>query len=414
MSSTHSTRFRPHWILMMAAMAGACGTASAQNFSLGVADANPLGIGNFVPTRMQLLEDTGGIESGIKGAFGTVVAMETVYDSNFFLAANNPESELSINLTPSLSYTTDPEGGAMWTFSVNYQPAFRAFLDNSDLNDIDQSGDLQLNFSGARTKASFFVNYEELSATDRLTGNFTSGSLFTGGVIASREIAARTSINGGLSYAQSQFSSGLDEGSEVLNTFIGGLWNASDRTSVGATVNYSRAESDNTGSRDSWALLGELRYRVGERIWLSASLGPEYSTDSQSDDSSMSVRGDIKARYIINERWSWVNSLRSATIPSPTDTGYIVNNYGFMSSIEHQLLKAVVTGGIEINYSEFEAVGPVTVARENEENLSLFVTYRRNFFLDRVSAYSTVRYNTNSGDSEWSQWLVSMGLSMPF
>lgn len=414
MSSTHQTRPCSHWFLMLAAMTGACGTAAAQDFSLGVADANPLGIGNFVPTRMQLLEDTGGIESGIKGAFGAAVGLDTVYDSNFFLRENNTESELSINLTPSLSYTTDPEGGAIWTFSANYQPAFRAFLDNSDLNDIDQSGDMQLSFRGARTEATAFFRYNELSGTDRLTGNFTNGSLFTGGILASREIATRTSIYGGLSYAQSDYSSGSGEGSDVFSANLGGLWSATERTSVGSSLRYNRTESDNTGIRDSWALLGEVRYRLGERIWLSASLGPQYSTDSISDDSTVGISGDIRSRYVINERWSWISSLRSATIPSPSDTGYIVNNYGLSTSLEHELLRATVSGGIEFNYSEYEEVGATLLTRDDEENLSFFLTYSRKLFSDRISAYSTVRYSTNSGDTDWSQWLVSLGLNLPF
>jgi hypothetical protein len=408
------TQARPHWIPMFAAMAAACGTAASQDFSLGVADSNPLGIGNFVPSRMQLLEDSGGIESGIKGDFGVMLDLETVYDSNFFLTANNPESELSVNFTPSLNYTTDPEGGARWTFEANYQPTARAFLDNSDLNDIDQSGDIRLRFQGARTRASIFARYNELSGTDRLTGAFSSGSLFTGGVIANREIGARTSVNGSFSYAQSEYSSAGEEGSNVLSASIGGLWSASDRTSMGSSLRYTLSESDNTGSRDAWALLAELRYRVGERIYLSASLGPEYASDSRSGDSTVSLRGDIRSRYVINERWSWVNSLRSASIPSPSDTGYIVNNYAFVTSLEHQLLRATVVGGVEVNYTEYEAVGTTTVARDNEENLSLFLTFYRNFFSDRVSAYSTLRYNTNSGDTDWSQWLLSLGLSVPF
>lgn len=414
MSFSLQTRPRPQWILMLAALTGACGTAVSQDFSLGVADTNPLGIDNFVPTRMQFLEETGGIESGIKGAFATMVSLNTVYDSNFFLAENDPESEVSLNLSPSLNYTTDPEGGAIWTFSANYQPTFRAFLDNSDLNDFDQSGNMQLNFQGARTTASIFASYSELSGTDRLTGNFTSGSIFATGIQASREIASRTSLNAGMTYAQSDYSSGGNEGSTSFGTFFGVLWRASDRTSVGSSLRYSRSESDNTGSRDTWALLGQLRYRVGERIWLSASLGPQFASNSESGDNTVNLSGDIGSRYVINERWSWVNSLRTATIPSPRDQGYIVNNYGLSTSLEHQLRRATITGGIEFAYSEYEAVGTTLVARDNEENLSLFLTYSRNLFSDRVSAYSSVYYRTNSGNSDWSQWLLSLGLSVPF
>jgi hypothetical protein len=399
---------------MLAAVAGACGAVNSQDFALQVADSNPLGIGNFVPTRLQLLEDAEGITGGIKGVFMAAVDFEAIYDSNFFLADGNEDSEIILNLTPSLSYSTDPEGGAIWTFMANYRPALRVFVDNSDLNDIDQAADMVLAFNGARTQASLYTRYNEFSATDRFTGNFNTGRIFTTGIMASRLIAPRTTLNGGMSYAISDYDSSIDEGSDVFSTYFGALWSATERTSLGGTLRYTRTESDNTGSRDAWALLAEVRYRLGERIWLSASIGPEFYTDSQNNEDGVSLRGDIQARYVINDRWSWVNAFRTANIPSPSDAGYIVNNYSFRSSLEHQLLRATVTGGIEFNYTEFEAVGNTLVDRGDEENLSLFLSYYRNVFSDRVSLYSTVRYNTNNGAQDWSQWLVSLGVNVPF
>lgn len=413
-TSKFQTRRRSCRFLVFSSLLGACATAAAQDFALSVANNNPLGIGNFVPTRLQLLEDSGGIESGIKGAFGVVVAASSTYDSNFFLSENDAESELSLDVVPTLTYTSDPEGGAGWTFNASYQPTFRAFLDNSDLNNFDQSGNLQLGFKGARTDATIYTSYSQLSATDRLTGDFTTGSVFSSGILASRRIAARTSINGGLSYAQSEFDTPTDEGAEVWSSNFGGLWDATERISVGSSLIYTRSESGNTGSRDAWALMGEARYRVGERIWLSASLGPEFSSDSESGDNNVSLRGTFTSRYTINERWSWVNSLISSSIPSPSDTGYFVNDYAFSTSLEHQLTRATVIGGIEFNYTEYQAVGPTTDPRDNENSLSFYLTYGRSFFKDRVSGYSTIRYNTNSGLVDWSQWQLTVGLSVPF
>lgn len=404
---------RKAWIRCLTALACACGSASAQNFTLQVADSNPLGIGNFVPSRLDLGMDSG-IEGGIKGAFGYGVGLETVYDSNFQLAENNEESEVSALFIPWLSYVSDPEGGASVSLTANYKPTFRAFLENSDLNGVDQSADATLSFVGGRTEVSLFARYNELSGTDRLTGTFTSGSLLTGGVRATRGIAPRTSLNGGLSYAQSDYSSGDIEGSRVFTGYVGGLWSATERTSIGSSIRYTQSESDNTGTRDAWALLAEVRYRLGERIWLSASLGPEFSKNSESGDNTISLSGDIQARYVINERWSWVNSLRTATVPSPSETGYVVNNVNITTELEHQLLRATLSGGVEFNYSDYESVGEILIDRENEENLGFFLSYNRNLFSDRIAFDSTLRYAVNNGASDWSQWQISAGLNIPF
>ena len=390
------------------------GHAAAQDFALRVADSDPLGIGRFVPTGADLLQAEGGIETGMKGAFALNAALQTVYDSNFFLTENNRESEVSVLFEPTISYTSDPEGGAIYSLTANYAPTFRAFLDNSDLNDIDHSGDVEFRMVGSRTDVTLFARYNELSGTDRLTGSFNSGWVFTGGVRAIREIASRTTLNGGVSYSVSDFDTGGIEGSTIYSAYFGGMWRATERTSVGSTLRYSCSEADTTGERDAVALLAEARYQVGERIWLSASLGPEFASDSGGGDNTVNLSADLDCRYIINERWSWTNSLRTATVPSPSSTGYVVNNYGFVTELEHKLLRATLRGGLEFNYSEYEDVGTALVQRDDEQTLSLFLGYNRAFFNERLSFDSTVRYTTNSGDEDWNQWLLSLGLSMPF
>ena len=183
---------------------------------------------------------------------------------------------------------------------------------------------------------------------------------------------------------------------------------------IGSSIRYTQTESDNTGTRDAWALLAELRYQAGERIWLSASLGPEFSSDSESDDNDVGVRADIEARYIINERWSWVNSLGTGTVASPSDTGYLVNNYNFSTELEHQLIRGRISGGLSFDYSAYQSVADVLIERENEENMSLFLSYSRALWSERVMFDSSVRYRVNSGDRDWSQWLVSTGLNIQF
>jgi len=378
-----------------------------------VADSNPLGIGNFVPTSMDLAE-AAGTEVGIKGAFLYGLGLQTSYDSNFFLTDEDEEDELTLFLQPWLSYTSDPEGGAAFAFTANYRPAYNVYLENSDLNELNHSADVSMTWTGGLTQISAYASYQQLSGTDRLSGGFSSGEVFSGGLRATRQIAPRTSLNGALSYSQSSYSSGGQEGTGIFTGSFGGLWAATERTSVGSSIRYTQTESDNTGTRDAWALLAELRYQAGERIWLSASLGPEFSRDSESDGNDVGVRADIQARYIINERWSWVNSLGTGTVASPSDTGYLVNNYNFRTELEHQFIRGRISGGLSLDYSEYQSVAEVLEVRENEENLSLFLAYSRQLWSERVAFDTSVRYRVNSGDRDWSQWVLSAGLNIPF
>jgi hypothetical protein len=404
---------RKGWLRSLATMACACASAASQDFAFEVDNSNPLRIGSFVPSGLELPMDAG-VEGGMKGAFSYGLGVQTTYNSNFTLLEDNEESEVTVAIAPWLGYVSDPEGGAFFSLAANYYPAYNVYLENSESNQFDQSGDLVMTFTGSRTEVSLFGRYAELSGTDRITGNFTTGTVYSVGVRANRQIATRTSLYGGLTYSESDYSSGGNRGSQNTTANFGGLWRASERTSVGSSIRYSRSESDNTGTRDAWALLAELRYKAGERIWLSASLGPEFTSDSRSGDNSVGVRAEIDARYVINERWTWKNSLGTATIPSPNDVGYVVNNLNFTSQLSHQLVRATLSGGFSFDYTEYESVGAVVRPREDEQNYSLFLAYSRNLFSERVSFDTTVRYRMNEGNRDWSQWLVSMGLSAPF
>jgi hypothetical protein len=356
-----------------------------------------------------------GVGSSIKGDFTYGVNMETEYNSNFFLTDGDEESELSAFIAPWITYGSDPEGGAMATFIANYRPTLRFYNDNSDLNVVDQGGDFVLGFSGSRTEISIFGRYSELSGTDQLSGDFVNGRLFTGGIRGSRQIAPRTSLFGELSAAMSDYESSLDEGSEIYRARFGGLWESSERLSVGSSLRYTLTESNNTGTLNAWALLGEMRYQLGDRIWLEASIGPEFSSSSQAGSSdSVSLTGQIIGRYIIDERWSVSGTIRDATVPSPNAENNLVNSLGVNAAVQRALTRGYLRSGIDYRFSDYESVGLVSDEVSDEHNLSAFIGYERNFFKDRLKARSMIRYSINDGDDDWSQVLVTLGLDVHF
>lgn len=386
--------------------------AGAQNITTQVGGRDPAGLIGVLPVPEGFDFD---MTEGMKGAFAYGLALDSVYDSNLFLTDGNEKSEFSTNISPRIAYFSDPEGGAKVTLTANYTPVLRTYWHNSDLNEFDQSGEVAIRIEGAKTVISGYVNYNELSGTDRLTGQFVNGSLFTAGLQGAYQLAPRTSLFASTKVAMSDYGTSGLEGSEIYTTEVGAYWAATERFSFGPSIRYNLAEADTTGSRDAWALLMQAKYKVGERINLMGSLGLEYAKSSRDDDdSTVGLTGDLQATYALSSKWVWANSVEYVTVPSPNEANYVINNLLIATELNRQLLRGTVGFGIDFNMSDYESVGTTTVPLDSEDNLGVYVTYRRKFFLDRVDFDSKIRYAENEGNVDWQQLQISAGLEVRF
>ncbi|MCX6846820.1 MAG: hypothetical protein NTU84_09740, partial [Verrucomicrobia bacterium] len=117
-------------------------------------------------------------ELKIKGGMNLALQVGAIYDSNFFLDESNGASETSFYASPLIEYISDPEGEAQSSFKASYSPSFRAYNQNSEYNDVDHVGEVRWTIRGSRTELTLYCRYDELSGTDRLSGEFVNGSLF--------------------------------------------------------------------------------------------------------------------------------------------------------------------------------------------------------------------------------------------
>lgn len=406
---------RKVWIPALASLVLWCDTATGQNFSMLMANPNPLGLGNFVPSAKDLAAELNG---NIKGAFAYGLGVQSIYNSNYFQTQENEQSEITTNFTPWLSYVSDPEGGAKVVFTANYSPVFQTYLENPDLNTWNQNGNVTLTFQGAKTNISLFGSYSDFSGIDLLTGTYTTGMTLTGGIRANRQIAPRTSLNASWTASTSNYSSGGNTGAQNYTASLGAYWQATQKLSFGPAIQNTLSKSDNTGTTDSWALLIQARYRVGERIWLSAAVGPQYSMTTWHgiDTNSLGITGNLDARYVINERWAWTSSISYTMAPSASQTNYLVNNLAITTALNRQLLRGSLSGGVAFNDGMYQNVGgnTNTPTPDNQENLSFFLAYGRNLFSERLAFNSQIRYSINSGQTDWTQFELSLGLNYTF
>ena len=190
MSPRRLSSATPIRALVCSALAFGASKALAQDFSLRVGEGNRAFSETFFPSPL---------EAGLKGGFEFGIGANVTYDSNFYLDDDYARSELYADVSPSLSYRSDPEGGAEFSFEAYYSPAFKAYLNNEDLNAVDHTGGVSFKYSATRTTIQAYVDYAEVSMADRLVGGFIQGSILSYGITGSYQLASRTSLLAGWS-----------------------------------------------------------------------------------------------------------------------------------------------------------------------------------------------------------------------
>lgn len=406
MSPLRLTSATPLRGFLAVAFAGAPFIASAEDLSLRVADGNRALNETFFPSPSV---------GTLKGGFDYGVGANLTYDSNFFLTDDYTESELYADVTPWITYRTDPEGGAEFSMEAHYSPSFLAYLNNEDLNAINQTGGASFTYAATRTTFTVYADYAEVSMADRLVGGFIEGSIFSYGISGSYQLASRTAILAGWSASQSDYTSGARSGADVYTTEVAGLWDATERLRIGPAVTYTMTESDATGERDAVAVLVKTRYKWGERILLDASGGFEYAKNSRSNDGwELGFTGRFSADYMFSELWSFRAGVRYSTVPSPNNLNYLVNDLSFTGAIVRNFERSSLELGLGISFSDYEAVGLVAGAREDDEFMNAYLAYKRQIYSDRVKFEAAIRCATNEGQKDWSQWQITTGVSVDF
>ena len=400
-------------------LASAQNFMSAQNFTTRTADLSPFGVNGPLP-----FGETPDFAGGkvLKGGFAYGVGLSTNYDSNILLTEDDPDGDVSLILAPTLSYTSDPEGGAPMVITANYSPSATAYLNNSEFNSIDQSGNIAMVVSGSRTTISAFAGVSQNSGADSLAASqgFFTGTSLSLGLQASYQLAPRTSIVGGCSSTLSDYGSGSVEGASATgyngySANLGGFWSATERLSFGPNFSYSNTTSDNTGDINSYGFSMQGAYKVSEKIQVAASIGAQYSQYSlEGSSGDITPMGSLNASYQINELWSWSNSIQSGLTPAPTQADYLINNWFFATMLNRQFLEGSAGVGLNYQLSNYKSIGPAGPPLDNQQNLSLILSYQRPLFLGRVDFNSSFYYAINSGQGEWSQIQLNLGLSTQF
>ncbi len=357
-----------------------------------------------------------GVSQGLKGGISAGIATSTIYDSNLFLDETGQQGSVSSAISPSVSYISDPEGGARYSISAAYLPSYSIYYDDPDLNQFHNSGSVSFAAQGSRTTISLIGAYSQISGTDRLARQFVNGALFNVAIQGGYQLAPRTSVNAGASVSKSYYSgSGSVEGADVYGANAGAFWAATERLSFGPAMTYSTSESPNIGKRESWSFSGQANYLVDERIHIAGSLGVQWSQYSrESGGSPAGLTGGFDASYQLSELWSLSGSIVYVTVPSPSDLNFVVNDLTYSAAVSRQLRIGSLAAGANYTLSDYSSVGPTGAGIETDARASVFVSYGRAFLHERLGFNSNLSYSVNSGRFDYDQVTASVGVNVSF
>ena len=177
---------------------------------------------------------------GFKGAFLYGAGLSTVYDSNFFLSENDPDSELITALSGTVTVFQRSRRAGLRSRSVaNYSPVFQTFLENPDNNGIDQSGNVKMTMTGAKTVVSGYVNLSQSSGTDPVIGEFVSEIALVCRDRGQLPDRSQNLIEREFCGFDLVISGGSLEGSNVYSTYLSGSWMATEYSALGRRSNTS-------------------------------------------------------------------------------------------------------------------------------------------------------------------------------
>ena len=175
-------------------------------------------------------------------------------------------------------------------------------------------------------------------------------------------------------------------------------------------------ESVSSGSRESYALLFQAKYRFEERVRLSAALGFEKSSNSRDGegDGDIRVTGEFTAKYQVTERLTWSGSIRYATVPSPSTEDYFVQDLTVSTKLTRELDQGSVSLGVRWSSAYYDETGEATTEHDDDKYTSIILSHSRNLFSDRASLNSSVSYAFSEGEREYDRWQVAVGVRVTF
>ena len=393
-------------ILISLIMSGGCFTALAQDSFLSKSTGRQLG---YSPLFEETVKRSENFENWSYG-----LSLESIYDSNFRLAEENEESRFFTELSPSLFFESDPEGGKLVSVTLHYTPILRADWSDSTRNDLLNVGKLVAKNEGARGSILVFGEYRDFSRPDSLALGFIEGSLQNYGLEFGYLLGTRTQLRFDLQYTNLSIDSGSARGADTLVVSTGFVWESSSGWSIGPLFRYLNQDTEGVGTRESYAFLLAFEQDTRDDFRARARFGLELNTFESGESNPLEFTGAVELGGSLGEDWTWNSKFEiqnlSASLPSDT----FIDIYRLALSADRKLEKGSLQLGTNFEVNSRDLSGPIPGVGGTS---SLFEVLGNITYIigdDLLEVKGGVSYGLSRGAVDWNRFVASLSAEMQF
>lgn len=343
--------------------------------------------------------------------------MGALYDSNVFLRESNPSDDFGFWLRPSWVYQSNHERDTPASWSARYAPTWTRFSDHGELNAVDHTAQLELDLHAAHSRLTADCRYQESSATEPVTGQFSQASLLSLSLRGAYTFGAASEVHASWSGNQLRYDRDGQAGAESHVGTIGYLHGREQRWLWGPSIRASRSTGEASAEQSALALLASLRGSPRERVHLNADLGPQWVETRWlgHSDQECTTAATLSATLEVAARSEVSLSLQRIQIPSAEPTNRPLDATSLELTLQTTLKRGRLTAGVSCLHQQFEEPANSAVNnRSRELTPSAWVGGETELGQSGWLSRANIRYSRNDGREDWQRFECQIGFSHAF
>ncbi|MBK1832306.1 outer membrane beta-barrel protein [Verrucomicrobiaceae bacterium R5-34] len=211
--------------------------------------------------------------SDFSSLFTAAVRGSMRLDDNMFLTPDDEDSDVIITITPTLQLANDEDAKNTWSFA--YAPSIISYLDNSNLNSVNNSFALELGTRLPKTEIDFSADYSEISGSDRFVSGQIDKTTYGAKLDLTHELTGKTRLDATLGYAKTDYETASLFDTTAYDLLLTWQYQYSGKISLGPYVSYGETEVDTQPDHQAIGVGIKFDYEMTGKTAMIGKLGYE-------------------------------------------------------------------------------------------------------------------------------------------
>jgi len=230
--------------------------------------------------------------------FETELETRWLTSSNIFASPSN-ESDSFTETAATLRITNNEESRLF--FDLGYTPTYRAYLRNTDLNNLDHEFNLRSVYSSGKSSIIFETAYTDARRTDRVLNTNVALNRLVSSIALQTEISPKSDITSSYAYTFFDFENIFTSMRHDLNFEL--RYQRTEKLTLSSRLTYNLSENDNiSSSGNEFSITANYQLSpITNIVFTSAYVGQQTPSDNLSAfTSDLSFSTELTSKTSIN------------------------------------------------------------------------------------------------------------------